>query len=105
MCFVDYLNMYRSISHVLQAFFYEIDYFTSLEKIRDEMCEDLKVYLSVCSSNTELKISGDSLKGEVENMKHQYEEMMLLVSEKLYTSNNLNNVCIHMYVRTYVCNS
>ena len=67
------------------------------------MCEDLKVYLSLCSSNTELKISGDSLKDKVESMKDQYENMMLKVSERLYAINNLNH-CVYAYVcMYYVC--
>ena len=64
---------------ILQAFFYEIEFFQSLEKIRDEMCECLEVYLSLCSCSTELKVNEDLLKGEVEDMKHEYEEMMLSV--------------------------
>ena len=45
------------------------------------MCENLEVYLSLCSFSTELKVSEDSLKGEVDNMKHEYEDMMMAVSE------------------------
>ena len=43
------------------------------------MCKYLKVYLSLCSHNTELKVSEDSLKTEVENLQHEYEDMVIEV--------------------------
>ena len=60
-------------------FFYEIEFFPSLDETRDEMCKCLEVYLSLCSPNTELKFSEDSLKREVENLQHEYEDMVVMV--------------------------
>ena len=48
------------------------------------MCECLEVCLSLCSCSTELKVNEDLLKREVENMKHEYEDMMLGVRMLLF---------------------
>ena len=58
------------------------------------MCEYLEVYLSLCSFSTELKVSEDVLKGEVENMKHKYEDMMMIVSERFDESESCVYTCI-----------
>jgi len=81
-----------------------------LEKNKDEMCECLKIYLTLCLPNTELKISADLLKMEVENLKQGYEDMVIEVSLNfrcIYACNNvvrhLYNVCT-MYIAMYTHN-
>ena len=43
------------------------------------MCKYLEDYLPLCSPNTKLKVSEDLLKREVENLQHEYEDMILEV--------------------------
>ncbi|XP_065895085.1 uncharacterized protein [Dysidea avara] len=58
-----------------RAFFYEIEYFTSLERVKDEMASNLEAYLKLCPPGSDPTL----LNGEVQSLKQNHEEMCIEV--------------------------